>query len=103
MPDRTYQTQSLSFDTNDTSPLVIATTNTNGPCLLERLFSTNNVSAVNSSTNISMSATKSTKTNLSNGVLMARPFDEFPIGITIIPSGPLDEHNIDKTTKSDQN
>ncbi|CAF0729619.1 unnamed protein product [Rotaria sp. Silwood1] len=102
MPDRTYQTQYLSFDDNNTSPIVLATISKNGQCLLERFFSINNVSAVNSYTNISMSTTKSTKTNLSNAVLMARPFDEFTTDIAIIPSGPLDTHSFDKTTKSDK-
>ncbi|CAF2363891.1 unnamed protein product [Rotaria sp. Silwood2] len=102
MPDRTYQAQFLPFDDNTTSPVVLATTSTDGQCLLERLFSINNVSAVNSSKNMSMSATKSTKKNLSNTVPMARPFDEFSTGIAIIPSGPLDGQNFDQTIKSDK-
>ncbi|CAF1265461.1 unnamed protein product [Adineta steineri] len=105
MPDRTCQTKNLefsSFDDDNINRTVLTTTNTNGYCLRERLFSINNVSAINSSKNTSMSSIKSTKTSLSNAVPMARPFDEFSIGITIIPSYPLDGQSLGTTIKSDK-
>ncbi|CAF4554304.1 unnamed protein product [Rotaria socialis] len=89
----------FSFDNDNASPIVLTTKNGNGQYSLKRLFSINNVSAVNSSKNISMSAIKSTKTNLSNAGPMARPFDEFSTGIMMIPTAPLDEQNFDKTTQ----
>ncbi|CAF1301053.1 unnamed protein product [Adineta steineri] len=101
MPDRTCQTKNLefsSFDDDNINRTVLTTTNTNGYCLRERLFSINNVSAINSS----MSSIKSTKTSLSNVVPMARPFDEFSIGITTIPSYPLDGQSLGTTIKSDK-
>ncbi len=92
---------SPSFDDNNTDPFVLATATNNGQCLLERLFFTNHVSAVNSSTNTSMSSNKSPKTNLSNAVPKARPFDEFFTGITSTSTNPLDGQSFG-ATKSDK-
>ncbi len=49
-----------------------------------------------------MSSIKSTKKSLSNAVPMARPFDEFSAGVTMIPTSPLDGQSFGMTTKSDK-
>ncbi len=93
--------ESLSFADENKNPVELATTTNNDHCILERLFYLNNVSAVNSSTNMSMSpTTKSPKSNSSNAVPTARPFDEFSADITTSAS-PFDGQGFG-TTKSDK-
>ncbi len=91
--------ESLSFDDENKDPVVLATRNDDAHCVLERLFFIDHVSAVNSSKNISMSSTKSPKSDSSNGVPMARPFDEFATDVT--SNNPLDGQGFG-TTKSDK-
>lgn len=96
MPDRTVKP--LSFDKETTDPVVLATNTENDSSLLDQILTINHV-FTNNSKITSMSATKSFKTNASNGWPMARPFDEFATDIASI--NPLDEQSFG-TIKSDK-
>lgn len=106
MPDRTTRmsmflseshlfmnvVESLSFK-DDTTNSVVSTTITNNAdhCLFERFLTINHVSAANSVTTTAMCSTKSPKSNSSNAVPMARPFDEFSSDVT--SANALDEQS----------
>ncbi|UJR25399.1 hypothetical protein I4U23_006746 [Adineta vaga] len=111
MPDRTCQTRKLSSllvddNNNNTSPIVLTITDKNGYGLSERLLSIDHVSATNFSKNSPMSSSKSAKTNLSNPVAMARPFDVFLTTVPVISAtGSFDDKSLATTTtaiKSDK-
>ncbi|CAF0925424.1 unnamed protein product [Adineta steineri] len=96
--DETYETACVSFDDNDVAtPVVFTTTTANPHFLFERLFQVDHVTAINPSSAIRMHQINSTKTNFSNTISMARPFDEFAISSTI-PNNPHDT-----VTKTDKN
>lgn len=88
----------LSFDKETTDPVVLATNTENDSSVLDQILTINHV-FTNNSKITSMSATKSFKTNPSNGWPMARPFDEFATDIASI--NPLDEQSFG-TIKSDK-
>jgi hypothetical protein len=83
---------------NISTPVVFATTTTNGHFLFERLFQINHVNAINPSTAIRMHPINQKKTDSSNTVSMARPFDEFPAN----PNDSVDVQSNGIITKSDK-
>lgn len=87
----------LSIDNSNSTFVVFATAPRHGKCLFEHVILPSNDSDINSTKNISMSYIKTTKTNLSSAVPMARPFDEFPTSTMVIPNIPSDAQGFDKT------